>query len=589
MTDVGKNGKETQISLTEMKLLITAVISFDPQQIVSAFLDVERLRDSLLNQLGKTSIASDSGQSVSLADQMQSAFLRPDTPLQTNVFQHSITTDDKTEQSSYIHSLPDNKDLQASPILDSMHNDTEIPAAIAKTMLPALPSHHSSTSINTEPPVTSVTTVASSTSGDPLTTVHSATCGKSCDQETPVTADNGLSVAAVDSEISSNSVTPVSLMQPLNIIRSANLTSINNSLSKKSSRLDKMLRNHLTTNSSTHSDSKRRHELCTQQVHDAVEQSSVIPRQRKRKSAAPRYNPYQPVYQPVAQCDDSISDSSHNVSSKIAMLLDNQSSNAQHSSASGVILNSTCSDLTRPQPAASLVESLNANVELMAAADRLLPPCGPFVTHSQSELRPTHPHNADLDYQLSAIGYTDNIELPSLMLEESGLTDVSLFSEVTQDRTCLLESKKVKTKAKKGRPSNLSKIKTDNVLDLSTTFKSECETKSDSALLRLRCRRCSERFTSKSDYQLHLKSQICSTGFTQTYTCQACGYCALTRQRLIVHMRTHSGERPHRCPFCSYAATQQAPLKRHMQNIHLKAGAVSLTAAKHPSNPPLAS
>ena len=32
--------------------------------------------------------------------------------------------------------------------------------------------------------------------------------------------------------------------------------------------------------------------------------------------------------------------------------------------------------------------------------------------------------------------------------------------------------------------------------------------KSAVALLRLKCRRCSERFTSKTDYQLHLKSQV---------------------------------------------------------------------------------
>lgn len=45
---------DVQISLADMKLLVTAVITFDPTQIVSAFFHVERLKKSLLQKVNDT-------------------------------------------------------------------------------------------------------------------------------------------------------------------------------------------------------------------------------------------------------------------------------------------------------------------------------------------------------------------------------------------------------------------------------------------------------------------------------------------------------------------------------------------------------
>lgn len=82
-----------------------------------------------------------------------------------------------------------------------------------------------------------------------------------------------------------------------------------------------------------------------------------------------------------------------------------------------------------------------------AVSDRdtgLPPPCGPFVTHSQSELMPTLPPHYDIDYQLSAQQFADSFVGDSVsdlsnMLAEQGIPgnigDVSLFADVPPAHT----------------------------------------------------------------------------------------------------------------------------------------------------------
>ena len=53
MNEQKNEENDGQISLADMKLLVTAVISFDTRQIVSAFLDVQHLRNTLLHEVSK--------------------------------------------------------------------------------------------------------------------------------------------------------------------------------------------------------------------------------------------------------------------------------------------------------------------------------------------------------------------------------------------------------------------------------------------------------------------------------------------------------------------------------------------------------
>nr|XP_039264485.1 sal-like protein 1 [Styela clava] len=52
------------------------------------------------------------------------------------------------------------------------------------------------------------------------------------------------------------------------------------------------------------------------------------------------------------------------------------------------------------------------------------------------------------------------------------------------------------------------------------------------------------------------------------FKCQFCPKWFKYRSVLEIHMRSHTGERPYKCPYCEYAGTQQNCLKLHIQRHH---------------------
>jgi len=52
------------------------------------------------------------------------------------------------------------------------------------------------------------------------------------------------------------------------------------------------------------------------------------------------------------------------------------------------------------------------------------------------------------------------------------------------------------------------------------------------------------------------------------YVCETCGICCPTPSKLAVHMRTHSGEKPHVCETCGEAFSHAWHLARHMEKTH---------------------
>ncbi|XP_026875368.2 zinc finger protein 516 isoform X1 [Electrophorus electricus] len=52
------------------------------------------------------------------------------------------------------------------------------------------------------------------------------------------------------------------------------------------------------------------------------------------------------------------------------------------------------------------------------------------------------------------------------------------------------------------------------------------------------------------------------------HVCPVCGKSFSQPSHYRTHMRSHTGERPFRCQYCSYSATQKGNLKTHVQTVH---------------------
>ncbi|KAH3816363.1 zinc finger protein ZFP2-like isoform X2 [Dreissena polymorpha] len=75
------------------------------------------------------------------------------------------------------------------------------------------------------------------------------------------------------------------------------------------------------------------------------------------------------------------------------------------------------------------------------------------------------------------------------------------------------------------------------------------------------CEICQKTFTTKGNMTAHMST---THSEVKPWTCESCGKAFKEKKVLEVHMRTHTGEKPYSCPECSKCFNQNGVLKEHM-------------------------